>query len=228
MKRTAKSIIALLAGVLISSFAYAQMPDFGGGFPGGGFPGGGFPGGFPGGMQGGFPQMQQNLPDAGEIAKTRADEMNRELTLTAKQYKKIVKHFKKEVEFERQNMSFGGRGMMGGGMMGQMPQGGMPQGQRPQGAPQAQQRQQGERPQGNRPEGAQQGQRGQRGEFNGQRPEGTQQREMPAEMQEMMKRMQEENAAAKAKFDAKQDKNLKKVLTPEQYERWRGKHPLGR
>ena len=204
MKTVAKSIITLLAGVLLSSFAYAQ--DFGGGFPGGGFPGGGFPGG------GGFPQMMgQNLPAASEVAKERANEMDRELTLTKKQLKKIVKHFKKEVEFERQNMPFGGMA----GRMGQMPEGM----QRPQGMPQGmpQGRMQGEG-----------GQRQQRGEVSGQRGEGRGQgmREMPAEMREMMEKRQKENEEKKAKFDAKQDKELQKILTPEQYGRWRGKHPL--
>lgn len=112
------------------------------------------------------------MPTVDELAQQRANAMDHELTLTEKQYKKILKYYKAEAEKERE--------MMQAGKTQGMPEG-FPGGERP--------------------------------DFGGGRPpiDGP---GMAASDEEM------------EKYYEKQDKKLKKILTAEQYDKWRTKHPV--
>lgn len=110
------------------------------------------------------------MPTVNELAQQRANAMDHELTLTEKQYKKILKYYKAEVEREREMMEAG----------------------KPQGMPEG-------FPGGGRPD------------FGGGRPP---MGGMAASDEEM------------EKYYEKQDKKLKKILTAEQYGKWRTKHPV--
>lgn len=54
-----------------------------------------------------FKGKHRPMPTVDEIAQQRADVMNQELTLSEKQYKKILKYFKAQVEKEREIMQAG-------------------------------------------------------------------------------------------------------------------------
>lgn len=140
------------------------------------------------------------MPDVSELAQKKADAMDRELSLSEKQYKKILKYYKSEIQKERDMMQAnrpagmpdgfsGGRPDFGGGMppMGGSgfggPGSGFPGGGFPGGGP------------------AMDG---------GRAPVGGP--GMAVSEEEM------------DKFYARQDKKLKKILTEEQYSRWRSKH----
>ena len=142
-----------------------------------------------------FKGKHRPMPTVDEIAQQRADVMNQELTLSEKQYKKILKYFKAQVEKEREIMQAGkpqgmpegfpggGRHDFGGGrppMGGTGPQGGFP--------------------------GSGPGMSGGRPPMGGPG--------MAASDEEM------------EKYYEKQDKKLKKILTAEQYGKWRTKHPV--
>lgn len=119
-----------------------------------------------------FNGEKRQMPSVDEIAQKRADAMDRELALTEKQYKKIVKYYKAEAEKEREMM-----------------QASMPEGM-PEGFP------------GGKPD------------FGGGRP--------PMGGPGMA--MSDEDME---KYFEQQDKKLKKILTAEQYDKWRTKHPAG-
>ena len=120
MKKTL--IISMVCGLaLVCASANAQPGGFGGGMPpmGGGMMGGGMMGGF--GMGGAV--------DMTELAEFQAKQLTRELNLTPQQEKKIAKINKKELD-RRMNHYLADGGSHGGfgGMMGGMPPmgGGMP------------------------------------------------------------------------------------------------------
>lgn len=135
------------------------------------------------------------MPTVNELAQQRANAMDHELTLTEKQYKKILKYYKAEVEKEREMMEAGKpQGMPEG-----FPGGGRPDfggGRPPMG---------GTGPQGGFP-GSGPGMSGGRPPMGGPG--------MASSDEEM------------EKYYEKQDKKLKKILTAEQYGKWRTKHPV--
>lgn len=145
-----------------------------------------------------FKGEHRPMPTVNEIAQQKTNAMDHELTLTEKQYKKILKYYKEEAEKEREMMEDfpgekpdfgGGRPPMGGPGMGGPGMGGGfrgPQGGFPGGGP---------------------------GMGGGRPPMGGPAMGMSDEEME--------------KYYEKQDKKLKKILTPEQYDRWRRKHPAG-
>jgi len=149
---------------------------------------------------------KQRTPE--EIAKKEADMMRSELKLTDKQYKKVYNLLKKDQEYRKSQaeMQFGGGmppqgggpGMGGPGMGGDM-MGGGPGGMGGPGMG-------GGMMGGGRPP---QGEMGQ-----GPRPEGG----FPG--------MGPREDVVTEEYLEKQDRKLKKILTPEQYSEWRSKHPV--
>jgi len=152
---------------------------------------------------------KQQAPE--EIARHQADMMKAEIGINDKQYKKVYNLIKKDFEY-RQNQSrpnFGngfppqggpGGGMGGPGMGG--PGGGM--GGPGMGGPGGGMGGPGMGGSGmGRPEGGPEGFGGP-GKGMGPRPEGS---------------------PVSDEYLEKQEQKLKKILTPEQYDRWRGKHP---
>lgn len=144
--------------------------------------------------------MRMRSPES--AAREKADEMRRQLRLDDKTYNKIFKHFKKQYEYMSENMQ---RPMGGPQMHGHMagPMGGPGQGRPGMGGGQRPPMPQRQRPEGMRP-GMGQG-----------RPDGAQvggPHGMPDD-EEM------------EKFLDKQDKKLRKLLSPEQYREWMATHP---
>lgn len=171
--------------------------------PQGGFPGGG-PGG-PGGPWPGFNGEAKPMPSVNEMAQRRANEMDHVLTLTEKQYNKILKFYKAQIQKEQEMIvipegGFPEGGFPGGGMPmgGGFPGGGMPMGGGGFG---------GGMPMGGMPMGGP----GMGGGFPGGGSFGTMMTEEEVE-----------------KYYEKQDKKLQKILTPEQYTKWRQIHPTDR
>lgn len=113
-----KHFFVIAAAAMFACVSAFAQPGMGGGFPGGGFPGGGFPGGgFPG-----FGGEGETLSYEDQ-AKEKVEEMKKELNLTEKQCKKLVRQFKVDIQYRAEAVSRGafsgmGGGMMGGGMMG--------------------------------------------------------------------------------------------------------------
>lgn len=144
-----------------------------------------------------FKGERRPMPTVNELAQQRANAMDHELTLSEKQYKKILKYYKAGVEKERE--------MMESGKPEGMPEG-FPGGRRPpMGGP---------GPQGGGFGGPQGGFSGGGPEMGGGRP--------PMDSPGMG--MSDEEME---KYYEKQDKKLKKILTVEQYDKWRIKHPAG-
>ena len=139
-------------------------------------------------------------PTVEQEAQMRVDEMAAELPLTDKQVKKLYKYYKKDIQYRRDHFE-AGAGFPKGfpGGPGGFPGG--PSGQRPD-------------LQGGRPEdfpGS--GPGGQRPDFQGGRP--PMMGEAP-DMEEI------------EKYNAKQEKKLKKILGDDLYAQWRAKHPQER
>ena len=94
-----KKFILALGAALICTISLAQppmggggFPGGGGGFPGGGFPGGGFPGGgMPPGMMMGMFGMDVSTFSSVEVAKAQAEAFKSILDLSDKQQKKIYR-----------------------------------------------------------------------------------------------------------------------------------------
>jgi len=151
-----------------------------------------------------FAQTQDNHPSPPkqrtpeEIAKAEADMMKAELNLTDKQYKKVYKLIKKDHEYRQSQMenAFAEGMPPQGGMPGGMPQGGMPGGMS-----------------GGMPGGMGGGRppMGEMGQMP--RPEGGQPGMKPLE------------DIVTEEYLEKQENKLKKILTEEQYSKWRSKHP---
>lgn len=147
---------------------------------------------------------KQRTPE--EIAREETDRMKSEVDLTDKQYKKVYNLIKKDQEYRQNQVAKqfgdgmppqgGGPGGMGGGMMGGGMMGGGPGGMGGPG---------GGSMGGGRPP---QGEMGQ-----GPRPEGGRPGMGPGE------------DVVTEEYLEKQDQKLKKILSAEQYSKWRSKHP---
>ena len=149
-----------------------------------------------------FKGEHRHMPTVGEIAQQRADAMDNELTLTEKQYKKILKYCKAQVEKEREMMQISRPDGISEGLLdGKRPDFGG--GRLPKGGP---------GPQGGGFGGSQGGFPGGDPRMEGGRPP-MRNPEMGISDEEM------------EKYYEQQDKKLKKILTAEQYEKWRVKHP---
>lgn len=149
-----------------------------------------------------FKGKHRPMPTVDEIAQQRADVMNQELTLSEKQYKKILKYFKAQVEKEREIMQAG------------RPDGvpkGFPGGKRPDFG--------GGRPPMGGPGHQSGGFGGPQGGFPGGDPR-VESGRPPMRNPEMGISDEEME-----KYYEQQDKKLKKILTAEQYEKWWVKHP---
>lgn len=156
----------------------------------------------PGGQNPG-PKDHQKGPEKPQLtveqeAQMRVDRMAEELPLTEKQVKKLTKYYKKDIEYRRENFE------QGAGFPKGFPggPGGFPGGQRPDF--------QGGRPEGGFPGG---GPGGQRPDFQGGRPP-----MMGGEV----------DIETIEKYNAKQEKKLKKILGDDLYNQWRAKHPQER
>ena len=146
-------------------------------------------------------------PERPDMAKMKAERMKMELSLTDKQYKKVLKVYQSEEESMHPSNSGGGMpgGMMGGGPGG-MPGGmGGPGGGMPGGGPGGMG--------GGMPGGGMGGPGGMMGGPQGERPQGP-----PPGMTEL-------SDDELAKVLAKKEKKLKKILTPDQFDRWAQTHP---
>lgn len=137
-----------------------------------------------------------------EIAKRTVERLDKVVSLTDKQYKKIYKFHLSMAEEQMEERGFGGYGDFGG---------------RPDGGPRGDF---GDRPQRtDRPAVGQDSARRQRPQMTEE-----QRAEMAQRHQEMMERrkeMMEERAAEEAERQATIDKKYKKVLTAEQYDAWK-------
>lgn len=137
------------------------------------------------------------LPSVDEAAQKKADIMNEELALSEKQYKKVLKLFKSQIQEERDIMQLSKPDGMPDGFPGGRPSGGGPGmggGRPPMGGP------------------------GPQGGFGGPGMAG----ERPPMGGHGM-RMDDEEVE---KMHEKYDKKLKKILSEEQYSKWRTTHPV--
>jgi len=146
--------------------------------------------------QGGSKPAPPKMKSPEEIAKCQADMMKSELGITDKQYKKVYNLIKKDHETRQNQYSGSGSGFP------PPPGGGMP----PSGGPGM------GGPGGGMPPS---GGPGMGGSGGGRPPKDGQ---MPEGFQPYGKSVSEE-------YLEKQEQKLKKILTPEQYSRWRKKHP---
>lgn len=150
------------------------------------------------------------------LAKRTVDRLDKVVSLTDKQYKKLYKFHLGLIEEQMAEASFGGGYGMGGyggyGRGSQHPDGG----HRPDGAPEARP----QRPQ--RPDGAFSARQD---STRRQRPQMTEEQraEWQARRQAMLeehKAIEEERKAAEAERQALIEKKYKKILTPDQFEVW--------
>lgn len=159
------------------------------------------PGGRNGARQGHPGQKQdRKLPTVEEEAQHKTDKMVSELNLTPKQAKKLLSYNKKDIKYRRENFPMEGhRGHRpdGLGPGGERPQGGRPQGGRPEGMGPGGMGPGGGHPQGGRPDGM--------------GPGGGKPREIDFE--------------ALDKYNAKQEKKLRKIIGDEKFEQWNASHP---
>ena len=182
---------------LVCGSAAAQPPMGGGGFPGGGMPPGGpRGGGFPGG---GFGMYNGGVVDMTALANYQAEQLGRELQLTPQQVKKIAKLNKKELDRRMNHMhSVGVPRMNFEPGMGPGGPGGRPRmGQMPEGFP-----------------GFGEQEEVQIDEQSNESPEVQQGRAAMSRLEAL------EETQADIKARIKIEKKMKKILTPEQYERW--------
>lgn len=161
-----------------------------------------------------FKGERRPMPTVNEMAQQRTNAMDHELTLTEKQYKKILKYYKAEVEKEREMMEFGRPEGMPEGFPGGGP--GMGGGRPPMG---------GQGPQGG---GFPGGGPGMGGGFPGGGPGvgGPGMGGFPGGGPGMGGPGMAMSDEEIEKYYEKQDKKLKKILTAEQYEKWRSRHPM--
>lgn len=149
-------------------------------------------------------QFQPKELTVEEEAQHRVDRMSQELPLTQKQVKKLLKFYKKDIQYRRNNFQEGNGQRPD--FNGERPQG-MQQGNRPEGMPQG-----GERPsQGMRPDGSQ-------GGFPGGGPGMGPQGSRP------QMKGDDVDIEKFEKYNQKQEKKLKKILGDNLYEQWRSKH----
>jgi hypothetical protein len=154
---------------------------------------------------GGRPQFDRERPTVAEEAQKLTDEMAAEFPLTDKQIKKVLKFFKKDIEYRRENFEFGGPRMHpegftdrpNGGFPGGGPGG--PGGMGPGGPG-------GMGPGGHRPPG---------GHPGGMRPDGANGRPSFGEI----------NLIEWEEYNEKQDNKLRKIIGDENFEIWIAKHP---
>jgi len=141
------------------------------------------------------------MPSPEEYAQKEADMMKQELGLTDKQYKKVYKLIKKDREYRKSQAEARlGNGMPQGGPGGMGGRGGFPGGGPGMGG-------------GMPPQGGMGGQMPSQFEMGqGQRPEGRPD-------------MGPKNDIVTEEYLEKQEQKLKKILTEDQYYRWRSKHP---
>lgn len=169
----------------------------------------------PRGPQGPHGREMHRTPE--QAATARTDRMNSELKLTEKQYKKIYKIYLKEENARKEAMSAGPMGMppMGGpgGPMGG-PGGFMGGGRPPQGGMQGGMH---SGPQGGFGGGMPEGGRMMQGEGQGM-PEG-----FPG-MEKPVAKVGGKDIESDEYMDAREEK-FRKILTSEQYSRWRTEHP---
>ena len=149
------------------------------------------------------PQMKQQ-PSVEQEAQMRVDQMRAEMPLTDKQVKKLLKFYKTDIKYRRENFQMArgprpeggqrpdGQGQRGPGMGQGRPQGGPGMGMGPGGPGGSRGSQGGMRP-GNPPDGQQMGQ------------------EIDFEKLE--------------KYNQKQDKKLCKIIGEENFAKWRSAHP---
>ncbi|MBO4917012.1 MAG: hypothetical protein J5374_03930 [Bacteroidales bacterium] len=208
----ARLLVTIVCGIaLICGSASAQPPMGGGGFPGGGMPpmgGGGFPGG-PGMGRGMGMMYNGGVVDMTALANAMAEEMGRQLDLTPQQVKKIAKLNKKELDrrmnhmhsvgVPRMNFEPGmGPGMGGPGMRPGGPGMGGPGGFPGDGFPGMGQDAQAAQPEADPNES----------------PELQQGRAAMSRLEAL------EETQADIKARIKIEKQMKKILTEEQYTRW--------
>ena len=132
------------------------------------------------------PQMKER-PSVEQEAQMKTDQMAAELGLDEKQIKKVLKFFKSDIQYRRENFEFGG---------GPRPDGNFP-------AP----------PSGGRPGGP--------GGFPGGGP-GMRPGNPPSGMPAFGGEVDYEELE---KYNAKQDKKLRKIIGDENFEKWRAAHP---
>lgn len=157
-------------------------------------------------------QKKAQTPE--NIATHRANEMKKQIGLTGKQYQKVYRLFLKEEELRKEQT---GKDRRPQRPQGERPENGMrPEGGRPGGQGGFGPGHQGGRPpMGGRPGGAQGG----RGPEMGGRPGGPGAGHGP----EMSGPSKDPDSA---EYIKKADKQLKKILSKEQYRKWRKLHPV--
>lgn len=154
--------------------------------------------------QGDLPQMKER-PTVEQEAQMRTDRLAAEIPLTDKQVKKVYKYFKQDIQYRRDN--FEAAGPRPDGNFPAPPSGGFPdKGKFPGGGPGGPG---GMGPGGSRPSG------GPGGGPGGMRP-GNPPAGMPFG--------QEVDLDALEKYNARQDKKLRKILGDEYFEQWRARH----
>jgi len=164
------------------------------------------------------PPQPPKMRSSEDRAKEQADLMNSELQLSSKQYKQVYKLLLKDFNYREQ--SFGNRpssmpqggpggGMPGGGGMMGGPGGGMPGGGGMMGGPG-----------GGMPGGG--GMMG--GPGGGTPPQGNFEGQAPGNMPQFGPK----DDLVTDEYLQEQDSKLKKILTDDQYRKWRSKHPAER
>ena len=146
------------------------------------------------------PQMKER-PRVEQEAQEKTDQMAAELGLDDKQIKKVLKFFKSDIQYRRENFEFGG-GPRPDGNFPAPPSGGRPGGQGgfPGGGP---------------------GAMGPGG-FPGGGPGGMRPGNPPSGMPAFGKAVDYDELE---KYNAKQDKKLRKIIGDENFEKWRAAHP---
>lgn len=152
----------------------------------------------------GRPQMKQQ-PSVEQEAQMRVDQMNAEIPLSDKQVKKLLKFYKKDIKYRRENFQMAG---------GPRPEGGQrPDGQGQRGPGMRQGRPQGGPGMGMGPGGGPGGYRGRQGMRPGNPPGGDQQMRQEIDFEKL------------EKYNQKQDKKLCKIIGEKNFTKWRSDHP---
>ena len=152
----------------------------------------------------GHPQMKQQ-PTIEQEAQMRVEQMCAEMPLTDKQVKKLLKFYKKDIKYRRENFQMDG---------GPRPEGGQrPEGQGGRGPGMGQGRPQGGPGMGMGPGGGPGGNRGGQGMRPGNPPEGARMMEQEVDFEKL------------EKYNQKQDKKLCKIIGEENFAQWRASHP---
>ena len=153
----------------------------------------------------GRPRMKHR-PSVEQEAQMRVDQMSAEMPLTDKQVKKLLKFYKKDIKYRRENFQMAG---------GPRPEGGQrPDGQSGHGPGMGQGRPQGGPGMGMGPGGGPGGNRGGQGGMRpGNPPGGDQQMGQEIDFEKV------------EKYNQKQDKKLCKIIGEENFAKWRSAHP---